>query len=66
MGIETTNDILTRSCTHQAEAKIHSLTHTLIHGILQAGKPQDTRISNNNDFPDKATSTVPLQCPSTY
>ena len=66
MNIETTTDILTGSQTHLAEAKAHGLTCTLIHGTLQAGKTQHTRISNKNNFPPKATSTVPLQCPSTY
>ena len=39
MDTETATDILTRSCTHLAEAKTHGLTHTLIHGTFQAGKP---------------------------
>ena len=66
MDMETTTDILTRYCTHLAEAITCGLTCTLIHGALQAGKPWDTRLSNNNNLPDKAASTVPLQCPSTY
>ena len=43
MHIDTTTDILTRSHTHIAEAKMCSLTHTPISGVLQAGKSQDTR-----------------------
>ena len=66
IDIETTTNNLTRSHTHLAEAKTCGLTQTLIHRALQPGKPWDTRISNNNNLPDKATSTVPLQCPSTY
>ena len=66
MDIETTTDILTRSCTCLAKTKACSLTCTLIHRVLQTGKPQDTGISNNNNLPDKVTSTVPLKCPSTY
>ena len=66
MDIETTTEILTRSHTHLAEAKTYGLTHTLFCGTLQAGKPWDIRISNNSSLPDIATSTVPLQCPSTY
>ena len=49
MDIETTTDILTRSQICLAEATTCGLTHTLIHGTLQAGKHQDTRISNNNN-----------------
>ena len=38
MDLETTTDILTESHTCLAEAKSCSLTHTLIHEALQAGK----------------------------
>ena len=66
LDIETTTDILTRSHTYLAKAKACSLTCTLICVALQVGKPQDTRISNNNNLPNKATSKVPLHCPSIY
>ena len=62
MNIETSTDILTRSCRCLPEAKTCGLTHTRIHEALQTGKPQDTKIGYNNNFPDKATSTVRLQC----
>ena len=41
MDIETATDILTENCTCLAEAKSHSLTHTLICKALQAGKCWD-------------------------
>ena len=41
IDIETTTDILTQSCTCLADAKSHSLTCTLIHEALQAGKCWD-------------------------
>ena len=66
MDIETTTDILIRSCTCLAEVKMCGLTDTLICGAFQAGKAWDTRIGNNKKLPDKATSTLPLQCHSTY
>ena len=66
MDIETITDIFSKSHTCLAEAKECGLNQTLIHKVLQAGKPLDTRISNNNNFPAKAMNTVQLQCPSTY
>ena len=62
MYIETTTDISTRSHTHLMEAKTCGLTCTFIQGSLQAGKSWETKISNNSNLLDKATSTVALQC----
>ena len=59
MDIKTTNDILTRS--HMSiEAITCGLTHTLFHRALQVGKSQDTRISNDNNLPNKGTSTASI------
>ena len=41
MDIETASDILTEGCTCLAEAKLHSLTQTLIHKAIQAGNCWD-------------------------